>query len=273
MGVPPVQERAHAKGKGKGPQEVRITVLGSGTSTGVPVIGCNCPVCISSDPRNRRHRASVLVSYNDRNVLIDTATDLRQQALDNRIESVNAVLFTHTHADHIHGIDELRAFNFMQGAKIPLYGSAASIERIRRSFEYIFTKVQAGGGKPILKTHVIDGAFDLFGERWIPVDIYHGRLVITGFRVGGFAYLTDCSAIPEESFALLEDLDVLILGALRYTSHPTHFSIPQAVEAIGRIGPRRAYLTHLSHRVDHAELLQQLPEGVEPAWDGLVIDI
>ncbi|MDP8257072.1 MAG: MBL fold metallo-hydrolase [Candidatus Alcyoniella australis] len=253
---------------------MRLIVLGSGTSIGVPVIGCHCPVCSSSDHRDKRMRSSIYIEHEGQCLLIDTSTDLRTQALACGIEQVDAVLYTHTHADHVHGIDDLRAFNFIKGGPIPIYGSPVSIEDIKHRFDYIFGgATQAGGGLPGLTPNEVQGPFELFGLQIAPVPIAHGKMKIVGYRVGPIAYLTDCSGVPRSSRNMLHDLDLLIIGALRPFPHPTHFSFDQAVAEIERIAPRRALLTHISHHVKHSELERRLPRNVSPAYDGQVIDI
>lgn len=253
---------------------MRVTILGCGTSTGVPVIGCRCSVCTSGRERNLRKRSSALVQSNGVNILLDTSTDLRAQALGAGLDRVDAVLFTHPHADHIHGIDELRAFNLAQGSVIPCFGNSYTIERIRRVFDYIFTESEYDGWKPRLATTVVgEGEFEAAAVKVLPVEILHGKARILGYRIGPFAYLTDCSGIPEGSFERLKGLDLLVLGALRRKPHPSHFSIDEAVEAAGRIAPGRTLLTHLSHNVDYYQEGPELPEGVELAYDGLTVEL
>lgn len=253
---------------------MRLVILGCGTSTGVPVIGCHCEVCSSRDPKNKRTRSSLLVQSKDSNILIDTTTDLRGQALSNGLERVDAVLYTHAHADHIHGIDDLRAFNLAAGGHaIPCYGNAETIGRIRSIFEYIFRVDGRDGWKPNLTTTEVLSEFGLFGDRIVPIEIMHGEAVILGYRIGPFAYLTDCSAIPPGSMEKLRGLEVLILGALRQKPHPTHFSIKQAIEASAAIGPQRTIFTHLGHNLDYGRDSAALPEGFELAYDGMVIDL
>lgn len=250
---------------------MRIVVLGSGTSTGVPVIGCDCRVCTSNNKKNKRLRASIIIYNGDNSILIDTTTDLRAQCLANNIRKIDAVLYTHTHADHLYGVDELRIFNFIQRGKIPIYGSEETIESIKRTFPYLFTDVFYGGGKPYLIPNVINGSLELFGLKILPVEVMHGDLPIFGYRFGNFAYVTDVSEIPEDSMELLKNLKCLIIGALRYEPHPTHFTIDEAVGVITKLKPERAYLTHLGHSVDHEELEKKLPAGISPAYDGLEI--
>lgn len=249
-------------------RELTVTILGSGTSTGVPVVGCPCPVCNSAVPENVRTRCSALLSCGDRHILIDTTTDLRQQALRERLTRIDAVLYTHTHADHLHGIDDLRPFNFASGEAIPIYGSPETIDLIRSNFGYIFSDEMATGYRPRLETRAIDGPFSLFGLEVVPVPLQHGAGRALGFRIGPFAYLTDCSAVPESSQRLLDGVEVLVIDGLRFRPHTTHFNIAQAIETAQRLGARRTVLTHLSHEVDHARCAEQLPPGVALAFDG-----
>lgn len=250
---------------------MRLTFLGTGTSHGIPALGCDCAVCRSKNKKNKRGRASLLVRTRGRAILIDTATELRIQALREGIRSIDAVLYTHTHADHLHGIDDLRSFSYEK--TIPVYGSPQCLDEIRRRFPYIFEPLkQVGGGIPHLHLNPVEaGNFSIHGIPVTAIPIKHGELDIYGYRIGGMAYLTDCSRIPESSRALLEDLDILIIGALRFTPHPTHFSISQAVEEIRRIAPRKAVLTHFSHEVEHRAIKKELPPGIAPSYDGLTL--
>ncbi len=251
----------------------RVTFLGTGTSHGVPMIGCQCAVCRSDDPRDRRLRPSIhLAVEGGPGLLVDTATDLRQQALTNDISRVDAVLFTHSHADHVMGLDELRRFNALKGAHLPVYADAATAAELRRIFAYAFTPPTGpGGGVPELTLATIDGPFVVDGVAIVPVPILHGRRPILGFRIGTFAYLTDCSVIPESSYALLEGLDVLVLDALRHRPHPTHFTVAEAVVAAKRIGARHTYFTHICHDLPHADTCAALPPGMALAYDGQVV--
>ena len=247
---------------------MEMLFLGTGTSYGVPMIGCKCEVCRSKDPRNRRTRASVLFQYGTHSVLVDTAIDLREQLLAADVDRLDAVLFTHGHADHLHGLDDLRGISRQHG-EVDLYANAETVAVIRRSFSYIFDGREQPSEVPMLRLHTLDGPIDLFGETFWPIELEHGKAPVLGFRVHDIAYLTDCSAIPEKSLRMLGSLDVLVLGAVRFRPHPTHFSVDEALEVIDILKPRRAYLTHISHDLDHQTVNDMLPEGVQLACDGL----
>ena len=261
--------------KAGGTAAARVTFLGTGTSHGVPMIGCACATCHSPDPRDRRLRPSIVVEvHGGPSVLVDTSTDLRQQALAAGLARVDAILFTHSHADHVMGMDEIRRFNVLQKSPIPAYADARTAEDLRRTFSYAFRGPdEKGGGVPQIDLRTIDGPLVVHGVSVTPVPILHGQRPILGFRFGNFAYLTDCSAIPEESWALLEGLDILVLDALRHKKHPTHFTVEEAVAAIATIQPRRALLTHICHDLPHEETNRGLPSGVELAYDGLQLDV
>lgn len=254
---------------------MKITFLGTGTSHGVPMIGCDCATCRSDDPRDRRLRPSILVDTDDgARLLVDAGPDLRAQALAHDIRQVDAILFTHGHADHILGLDEVRRYNALQQRPMPCYGDAQTIADIRRSFGYIFeTGTPKGGGLPQLETFTIHGSFCIGRQEIVPVPIFHGMRPILGLRMGSFAYLTDCSHIPDTSWPLLEGLDVLILDALRERRHPTHFSLDEAVEATRRIAPRQAYFTHMCHDLRHAPTCARLPAGMALAYDGQQVNV
>ena len=251
-----------------------ITILGSGTSTDVPLIGCDCAVCASTNPRNKRSRSSILISCKEGNILVDTSTDLRFQALSNNIRRISAVLFTHAHADHIHGIDELRSFNFLQKERIPCYGDRNTVDRITAMFSYIFEGTWKGGGIPRLDMNPVEaGDFTVLGKTIKAVPVMHGDLQIFGYRLGPFAYVTDCSSIQPESMKMLEGLDLLVLGALRFSPHATHFSVHQALEVVRSLKPRRTILTHMGHEIEYEKASRELPEGVEPGYDGMRIEV
>jgi phosphoribosyl 1,2-cyclic phosphate phosphodiesterase len=247
-----------------------LTILGSGTSTGVPVLGCRCNICRSAVPENRRTRCSALLQWSGRSILIDTATDFRQQALREGLMRVDAVLFSHTHADHVHGIDDLRTFT-LQGAALPVYGAAEDLATLQRAFAYIFRDEGEPGFRPRLALQAITGPFPLFGRTVIPVPLQHGSGSALGYRVDGLAYLTDCSAVPETSLPLLAGVELLVLDALRFTAHASHLNIEEAIAVAQRIGARRTLLTHLGHEVDHHRHAKGLPAGVEFAYDGLTV--
>ena len=239
------------------------------------MIGCVCAVCRSTDPRDNRLRPSIVIDVRDRTrILVDTSPDLRQQALTHGISGIDAIVFTHSHADHVMGLDEIRRFNVVQQRPIPCYASADVWESIRRTFSYAFDGVpRQGGGIPKLDAREIDGPFAVGGVHVVPVPLWHGRMPILGFRFGSFAYLTDCNAIPDESWSLVAGVETLVLDALRDKPHATHFTIAEAIEVVARIAPTRAYLTHMSHEVGHADVSARLPSGVELAYDGLVLDV
>lgn len=249
-----------------------MTLLGTGTSVGVPRIACDCSVCASSDPRNKRLRCSILMEYADRVILVDTTPDLRAQALRCDIRNVDAVLFTHGHADHLHGLDDLRCYCFERDEPIPCYGDARTLERVYRVFDYAFDSASAGA-LPNLELFAIEGRLDLFGLEIDPLVVLHGNMPVLAFRTGRFAYVTDCNAIPPESMDKLYDLDTLILDALRYREHPTHFNVDQALAVVEELRPGRTYLTHIAHDLDHESTNAALPDGVELAYDGLVLEV
>lgn len=252
---------------------MKLTFLGTGTSTGVPMIACHCPVCTSSDPHDKRTRPSVLLEYDGRAVVIDTAPDLREQALREGMVRLDAVVFTHTHADHVLGLDDVRVFYFRQRQPIPIYADPDSMENIRRIFQYIFDQTYPYGGIAKLDPHLIDGPFELFGQRWTPLPVLHGNMPVLGFRFGRSAYVTDFSAIPDSTIPLLEGLDVLILDALRHTPHPTHSNLKQSLEWVERLKPARAFFTHIAHELAHEETNATLPPNVRLAYDGLKLDL
>jgi phosphoribosyl 1,2-cyclic phosphate phosphodiesterase len=252
---------------------MRVTILGSGTSGGVPMIGCTCPVCTSSDPKNRRLRTSALVEVRDRVLLLDTSTDLREQALRFDVPRVDAVLYTHAHADHVHGVDELRVFNVRHLHEIPCYGNPDTVERLQNYLQYIFDSEYHESFRPFLSLHAVEGPFSVAGVEVIPVPLFHGRMPVLGYRIGGCAYLTDVNKIPDASWNLLEGLELLVLDALRPRPHVTHFGLFEAVEAAERIAAGRTVFTHVSHLLDHQETNKGLGKGMELAYDGMTFDL
>ena len=251
---------------------VKITVLGSGTSVGVPTVGCHCAVCTSTDPRDNRLRPSVLLSYGGHNVVIDTTPDFRTQALRAGIERVHAVLFTHAHADHVMGFDDIRPFNFRQSGDIPIYAAPKTMDAIRRVFPYVFDGEEKKTNVPHVEPRLLDGSpFDLFGLEFLPIPILHGPQTIYGFRFGQSAYLTDHSEIPASSMELLRGLDVIFLDALRYKPHPTHSTVERSIQTVEALGVRRAFFTHICHDLGHERAEGMLPPHIRLAYDGLEV--
>lgn len=250
-----------------------LTVLGSGTSMGVPTIGCDCAVCHSADARDRRTRPSVLVSYDAHHILVDTTPDFREQALREKITRLDAVLYTHTHADHILGIDDLRPLSYHhKPGRMPLYADRRAAETLRNMFRYIFEGKYKFGGLPLVELKTIDGPLELFGARFEPVTVIHGDTPILGFRFGSAAYLTDHSEIPPASKDQLRDLDILFLDALRYTPHPTHTTVEQALKIAEELKPKRAFFTHICHDLPHEATNAKLPANVQLSYDGMKLE-
>jgi len=250
-----------------------LTVLGSGTSMGVPTIGCDCAVCHSTDPRDRRTRPSVMISFNGRNVLIDTTPDFREQALREHITQLDAVLYTHTHADHILGIDDLRPLTYKhRPGKLPLYASPQACDFLRTMFRYIFEPTYKFGGLPQVALHPIEGPVELFGVTFEPLMVIHGEMPILGFRFGSAAYLTDHSEVPAVTVANLKDLDILFLDALRHVPHPTHSTIEKSLKIVETVKPKRTFFTHICHDLPHEATNGALPPGVQLAFDGMKLE-
>ena len=253
--------------------EATLTFLGSGTSMGVPTLGCDCAVCRSTDPHNRRTRPSIRLEYGGHTVLIDTGPDFHAQALREGIRRVDAVLYTHGHADHVMGFDDLRPLSFHVPGGLPVYADDATASNIERIFEYTFRKEDRYPTSARVEIHRIDptpgAGFDLFGACFRRVPVTHGRQEITGYRFGGAAYLTDMSDIPAESLPLLQGLDVLVLDALRRDPHPSHSHVDKSVALVEQLKPKRAFFTHMSHELDHAATEATLPPHIRLAYDGL----
>ncbi len=252
---------------------LQLTVLGSGTSMGVPTLGCHCAVCESPDPRDRRTRPSILLAYAGRNVVIDTTPDFRYQAMRARIDHLDAVLYTHGHADHILGLDDIRPYNLKRRGAVPLYAAQDTFATLRRQFSYIFDDAPPESTVPLVDLHIIDGPFDLFGATIVPVPAMHGAGPVLGFRFGRAAYLTDFSRVPETSKPLLAGLDDLILDALRYVPHPTHSNVEQSLALVRELKPQRAWFTHICHDLGHTETNARLPENVRLSYDGLQFEV
>jgi phosphoribosyl 1,2-cyclic phosphate phosphodiesterase len=254
-----------------------LTLLGTGTSTGVPIILCDCHVCTSPDPRDRRLRSSALLQTDRATILIDTSPDLRQQMLRARPSRMDGIVFTHAHADHTAGLDELRRFNIVQKERLPVWATPETAHELEDRFGYAFAHTYTFfGGKPDLDLHTfaVSDTLTIAGETLIPIPLNHGRLPIVGFRYQGLAYITDVKTIPADSLPLLQDLDVLVLTALRQTEHPAHMNLAEALAAVAQLRPRRAILTHVAHDLGrYSAIAPTLPAGVELAIDGMTIDI
>ncbi len=255
-------------------EHASILVLGSGTSVGVPMVGCRCKVCLSTDQRDKRLRPSVLLKLDAARVLIDTAPDFRYQALHFGIERLDAILYTHAHADHILGLDDVRPFNFLQKGEIPIYASSEAMDTIQQTFRYVFDCRPSESSRPRLAPHIFPNEpIDVAGMRIEPIPASHGKGTVHGFRFGNCAYLTDHSEIPPESMDRLQDLDVLFLDALRHNPHPTHSTVEESLRTVDQLKPSRAFFTHISHDLMHSNVEARLPENVRLAYDGLEIPI
>lgn len=250
---------------------MRVTFLGTGTSRGIPVIGCNCQVCCSPDPKNKRLRPSVLLE-SEVNVVIDTSVDFRQQMLRHRVQQLHAVVMTHPHVDHILGLDDVYPFNVWSRKRIPIYASQSTLKEIEITFRYLFSEKRYPG-TPSLELVPIEGTFPIGDLQFLPVPVMHGTLPILGFRVGDFAYVTDVSYIPSASVEKLRGVRFLVLDGLRYKPHHSHFCLEEAVEAAQSLEAEKTYLTHICHDIEHGEGNSKLPESVRLAYDGLILEI
>ena len=240
---------------------------------GVPTLGCHCAVCESQDPHDKRTRPSVLLSYGGHNIVIDTTPDFRYQAMRAKIDRLDAVLFTHGHADHVMGLDDIRPYNLKQRGVVPLYAAPETLATLRRQFAYIFEEAPPGSTVPLVDLRTIDGPFELCGIKIVPVPAMHGSQPVMGFAFGRAAYLTDFSSVPESSKALLQGLDDLILDALRYVPHPTHSTVEQSLALARELKPKRAWFTHICHDLGHEAANARLPENVRLAYDGLSFEV
>lgn len=250
-----------------------LTVMGSGTSMGVPTIGCDCAVCASTDPHDRRTRPSILVSYNGRNVLIDTTPDFREQAIREHLRQLDAVLYTHGHADHILGLDDVRPLSYHRpDGRIPLYANERTSKVLRSVFKYIFDSDYKYGGLAQVEMHDLTGPLELFGATFEPVIVLHGDAEIFGFRFGSAAYLTDFSTVPEVTLARLHDLDILFLDALRHRPHPTHSTVENSLSIVEKVKPKRAFFTHICHDLPHEATNASLPPNVKLSYDGMKLE-
>jgi len=252
-----------------------LTVLGSGTSMGVPTIGCDCAVCTSPDPRDRRTRPSIMVQWNGHTVLIDTTPDFREQAIRERISKIDAIFYTHGHADHILGLDDVRPLSFSRvtgGGKIPLFATESTAHTLRQVFRYIFDGDYKYGGLAQVEIREVNGPVEIGGAKFVPLTVYHGDLAIEAYRFGSAAYLTDFSSIPEDTMSQLEGLDILFLDALRHHPHPTHSTVSQSLEIVERLKPKRAFFTHISHDLAHENTNASLPGNVRLSHDGMKLE-
>jgi phosphoribosyl 1,2-cyclic phosphate phosphodiesterase len=251
----------------------RVTLMGTGTSMGVPQIGCRCEVCTSKNPKNQRLRTGVLIENAETTLLIDLPPDLRQQALQYKLDRLHGVLLTHHHADHLLGLDDLRRFNALMRTRINIYTLENSIESVKKAFHYVFhPQTEYESFLPQLTLQALDGPITIGSLPVIPIPLMHNRLPVLGFRLGNFAFLTDCNQVPESSRPLLKDLKYLVLGALRHKPHPAHYTVEEAVEEACRIGAQQTYLTHIAHDLEHDATNAALPAGIAMAWDGLTLD-
>lgn len=250
---------------------VEITLLGTGTSQGIPVIGCQCKVCLSKDPKDKRFRTAAYVQAGDLGIAIDVGPDFRLQMLNNGLSDVKAVLLTHEHNDHISGLDDLRPINFKYQRTIPFFGIERTLRELQKRFYYAFDEHYEYPGKPQVKAFIIDDkAFEIDGVQIQPIPVDHGDMIVYGYRIGNIAYITDAKWIPDSSKALLEGLDILVLNALRFRSHPTHLTVEEATQLFYELKPKRAYLVHISHDMGlYAEVEKMLPEGLYLCYDGL----
>jgi phosphoribosyl 1,2-cyclic phosphate phosphodiesterase len=256
---------------------MKMTFLGTGTSIGVPVIGCDCPVCRSANPKNRRRRSSVHVEAEGLHIQIDTPPDFRDQVLEYKILRVDAVLITHAHADHVFGFDDLRSFNTLKGGVIPVYGSAVTLDEMKRIFAYIFKPHLAGTFRPQVKLHPVELRFHIGNVAVTPVPVHHGGADMIGYRLDGdgrsLAYVPDCLSMTAEAAAVFAGVDLMVLDALRHRPHVSHAHIKSSLEMLKRIGAKRSYLTHMCHDIDHDAVQAELPPGVRLAWDGLKVEV
>lgn len=253
---------------------LKVTFLGTGTSQGIPVIACDCLVCKSQDVKDNRTRTSIMISVNDKNIVVDTGPDFRQQMLREKVSHLDAILFTHEHKDHVAGLDDVRAFNFVSNAPMPIYLTSQVLSALKREYQYVFDGTNYPG-IPQVDIHVINqDTFELFGEEIIPIEVMHYKLPVKGFRVRNFTYITDANFIDEENIKKIEGSEIIVINALRKTKHISHFNLHEALEFIERINPKKAYLIHMSHLLGtHSQISNELPKNVELSYDGLTIEL
>lgn len=253
---------------------MKVTFLGTGTSQGVPVIGCDCDICQSLDYRDKRLRSSVLIEYNNQNIVIDTGPDFRQQMLRERTQKLDFILFTHSHKDHTAGLDDVRAFNFKQGIDMPLYGTAAVLKQLKTEYYYAFLEKKYPGTPNLQLNEITEAPFEANGIKIIPLPVTHLHMPVFGFRIGNFSYITDANSIPDNTYERLQGTDVLVLNALQIEEHISHFTLDQAIEIAQKVGARKTYFTHISHKLGlHKTISNKLPENIELGFDGLIISL
>lgn len=252
---------------------MKITFLGTGTSDGVPMIGCKCQVCKSKDKKDKRTRSSILIEHNGKNYVVDTSADFRQQMLREKVNNIEAVFYTHSHADHTSGIVDLRSLNFIMHSSIDCYGNKYTMDNLREKYDYFFNPVQIGGGLPQVVFHHIENEMVFDGMKVTPIPVEHGVLHILGYRFNNFTYITDASHISDESLKLIEGTEILVLNGLRYRPHHTHLCLQESVNISDKLGVKKAYFTHMTHDVLHKNLERELPDNMYPAYDGLRIEI
>lgn len=253
---------------------MKITFLGTGTSQGVPVIACTCEICRSLDYRDKRLRSSVLIETDEQNLIVDTGPDFRQQMLRARVKKLDAVLFTHAHKDHTAGMDDIRSFNFLQKKEMPLYGQEQTLEQIKTEFAYIFSGSTYPGLPQVSLNSIENKPFEIDGTCVTPIEVLHHKLPVFGYRIGNFTYITDANFIAEDEKKKIEGSEIIVLNALQKTEHISHFTLDQAVELLQELKPKKAYLTHISHKLGlHAEVSKELPENIHLAYDGLTVSI
>jgi phosphoribosyl 1,2-cyclic phosphate phosphodiesterase len=254
---------------------MKITVLGSGTSTGIPVIACSCDVCASSDPRDKRLRASIMIEIAGKKIVIDTGPDFRAQMLNAQVKDLDAILFTHSHKDHVGGLDDVRPFNYFNNKSIPIYAEDYVIAALEREMPYAFNKKDPYPGVPKLEINTIDTkAFEIFGTPIVPIRAMHSKMPVLGFRIGYFTYLTDAGSIEETEIDKIKGTQIFIINGIQWTTHYSHFNVEQAIEVIKKVNPKMAYLTHISHKLGlHKIVESQLPDNIRLAFDGMEISL
>jgi phosphoribosyl 1,2-cyclic phosphate phosphodiesterase len=254
---------------------IELQFLGTGTSAGIPMIGCHCPVCTSTDPQDKRTRPSAIISYNGVRILIDTTPELRLQCVDHNVQMIDAVVYTHAHADHIMGLDDVRRFNALRNGPLDVWASEATHALLTKCFGYAFVEPDPLSKlfRPHLIRRTIHGPFEIAGKTWVPIPLFHGEMPVLGFRIDRVAYCTDVNRIPESSFELLQGVDLLVLDALQHTKHSTHFSVQEAVDAARRIGAKQTFFTHIAHALSHEATNAMLPDGMRLGYDGQVVAV